>query len=384
MKFEKYETKSGKIRWRFYHYLGMDPDTGKPDEIRRQGFNTQSDAREALLKIIKDYEEYQKVSQNKKYRFEEVVDLWLIYYKQQVKVTTYASRKALFHNHILPFFKDYYIDRIDVLICQKAVNHWYKTYTESARLVNLVSQIFKFGINQGFCRDNPMEKTMRPKNTHKKDYNAPFYEKEELKSFLNAVKENESLRNYTIFHLLAFTGLRRGEVFGLQWKDIDFKRKTLSIERNLIYNEEVNQFEFSTPKTSSSIREIGIDDATIQMLLKWRNFQREFFLGRGINVNSPKQLVFTSQNNHYMTDGILRKIIKRITKQYNLPHITIHGFRHTHCSLLFEAGIHMKDVKERLGHSDIKTTMNVYAHVTKAERAKTADVFGEFMESNFL
>jgi len=386
MKIEKYKTEKGKIRWKFYHYLGMNSDTGKSDEVWRRGFKTQKEARDTLMKIIKEYEEEQKLTTYNKnrYRFKEVTDLWLIHYEKQVKVTTFSSRKGLLRNHILPYFKDYYIHKVDVRMCQKAVNHWYETFSESARLVNIVSQIFKFGINQGFCKDNPMDKTIRPKNTHKKDYESPFYDKEEVRSFLRVVKQDESIKAYTMFHILTFTGIRRGELFGLQWKDIDFNKKTLSVNRNLIYNEEKKEFQLSTLKTKSSKRIIGLDGPTMDVLLKWRNYQREFFIARGINASSVDQLVFTSQSNHYMTDAYLRRIIKRITNQYNLPHITVHGFRHTHCSLLFEAGIDMHNVKDRLGHSDIQTTMNIYNHVTKTERSKTADVFSDFMESNVL
>ena len=85
-----------------------------------------------------------------------------------------------------------------------------------------------------------------------------------------------------------------------------------------------------------------------------------------------------------MTDAYLRRIIKRVTLKHDLPHITVHGFRHTHCSLLFEAGIEMQNVKDRLGHSDIKTTMNIYTHVTKEAQSETADLFSDFMESNFV
>lgn len=386
MKFEQYELKSGKKKWRFYHYLGIDPDTGKKDQIERQGFNTKADAREALLKIIREYEKNQTIKNknNNRYNFKEVANFWLLHYEKQVKVTTFVNRKGLLRNHIFPHFKDYYIDRIDIRKCQEVVNLWYSTFSEAARLVNLVSTIFKFGINQGFCNDNPMDKIIRPKNTHKEEYDAPFYEKKELQIFLNGVKSTESIKAHTMFHLLSYTGLRRGELFGLQWKDINFHKKTLSVRRTLYYNEEEKKFYFGDPKTKSSRREIGIDNATIQSLLKWRNFQREFFLGRGINVGSDNQLVFTSQNNHYMTDSYLRRIIERVTQEYDLPHITVHGFRHTHCSLLFEAGVDMHNVKDRLGHSDIKTTMNIYTHVTKTERAKTADVFSDFMESNTL
>lgn len=384
MKIEKYKTASGKTRWKFYHYLGVNPKTGKADQVWKRGFRTQTEARNKLLEIIRDYEDGYQLNNSKNLRFGDVIDMWLIHYKTQVKITTYTNRKRLIEIHICPYFKDYYINKIDVLMCQDIINQWYSSYSEATRLANLVSRIFKFGINQGFCRDNPMAKTIRPKNTHKKKYEAPFYEKEQLQRFLSAVKNDESVKAYTIFHLLAFTGLRYGEIFALQWQDIDFDIKVLSVKHNLIYNEEEKRHELSTLKTKSSEREIGLDDATIKILLYWRNYQRKFFIGRGINVNSPDQIVFTSDTNNYVTDAYLRRIIKRITKKYNLPHITIHGFRHTHCSLLFEAGVDMHNVKDRLGHSDIQTTMNIYAHVTKSERNKTADVFGDFMNSNFL
>lgn len=383
MKFEKYELKSGKVKWKFYHYFGTDEETGKPIDIKRQGFNSKQEAREALTKIISQYEDQQLYDkQNKdKYRFEEVVELWLIHYKNQVKITTYTTTKSFLKNHILPRFKIYFIRKIDVRMCQDAVNHWYSSYSEAALLVSIVSRIFKFGINQGFCTDNPMNKIIRPKNTYKKDYKAPFYDKDELLTFLEYLKENESFKAYTMFHTLAFTGLRCGELLALQWKDIDFKRKILTVNHSLIYNEESKEFQLTEPKTKHSKREIGIDDRTTKFLFEWRNHQREFFLARGINTSPNEQLVFTTVNNHFITDTYLRRIIKRTIKNTDLPHITIHGFRHTHCSLLFEAGIEMQNVKERLGHSSIRTTMNIYTHVTKSARAKTADIFSDFMKN---
>lgn len=386
MKFEKYELKSGKIKWMFYHYFGINPDTGRKEDIERRGFDTKAEARDTLLKIINEYEKGQEVTQSQKgkYRFSEATDLWLMHYEKQVKVTTLATTTSYLRNHILPQFSNYYIDRITIRQCQEAINLWYSTYTEASLLASITSRIFKLGINQGFCSDNPIDKVIRPKNTHKKEYKAPFYAKEELQKFLRAVQVDESMRAHTIFHLLAFSGLRRGELFGLQWRDIDFDRMTLSVNRTLIYDQFEKVFKFSTPKTKNSKREIGLDRTTLQHLLRWRNYQREFFFGRGINVGADDQLVFTSQNNHYMTDAYLRRIIKRVTLKHDLPHITVHGFRHTHCSLLFEAGIEMQNVKDRLGHSDIKTTMNIYTHVTKEARSETADLFSDFMESNFL
>lgn len=384
MKFKKYKLKSGKVKWGFYHYFGIDPDTGKEDSLERQGFDTKGEAREELLRLIKKHEKDERVKKSKKdnYHFEEVTKLWLQQYEKTVRITTFNSRKKTIELHILPRFKGYFMNRIDVRMCQEAVNYWYSSYSEASRLVNFVTRIFQFAINQGFCKDNPMSKTIRPKNTHKTEYNAPFFEKDELQKFLKAIKENEMFRDYSIFHLLAFTGLRRGELLGLRWKDINFQRKILHVNQTVYYDEKERIFKFGEPKTKASKREIGIDDATIQTLLRWRNLQREFLFERGYNISSSNQLVFTSHNNHVISEGHLRTIIKRITEEYHLPHITIHGFRHTHCSLLFEAGIDMQNVKDRLGHSDIKTTMNIYAHVTKSERSKTADLFGDFMESS--
>lgn len=382
MKFNKYVTSSGLVRWKFYHYLGIDPVTGKADEIEKRGFDTKSEARNALLKIIQDYENGKKIKnlEHGKLRFSEVVDYWLLHYEKQVTTTTFSNRKALFKNHILPIFKNSFIEKIDVRMCQNAVNKWYSSFSEASRLVNLTESIFKFGINQGYCLDNPMSKIIRPKNTYKTEYEAPFYDKEEVLTFLNKVKEEESLKAYTMFYLLSFTGLRRGELFGIQWRDINFKTKTMAVNRTVVYNEIEKKFEFAPPKTKSSKRIIGIDDSTIQILMTWRNYQREFFFGRGINASADEQLVFTSLTNHFITDSYLRRIIKRVTQKNNLPHITVHGFRHTHCSLLFDAGVEMQNVKERLGHSDIQTTMNIYTHVTKSGRSKTADIFSEYMQ----
>lgn len=123
-----------------------------------------------LTEIIQQFEDNQlSIEQNKgKYRFKEVVDLWLIHYKQQVKITTYTTTKGFLKNHILTRFKNYYRRKIDVRMCQEAVNLWYSTYSEASILVSIVSCVFKFGINQGLYFDNPIDKIIRPKNIHKK------------------------------------------------------------------------------------------------------------------------------------------------------------------------------------------------------------------------
>lgn len=378
LKIEKYTNEVDEVRWKFSHNLGLDSQSGQMRQLTYAGFQTEEEAREKLLELLHD-ERLEVSKPNHPSSFETVAKRWLSFYKKQVKVTTYTNRKSLIQNHIFPHFKDQPIDQITIAMCQQAVEDWYSYFSEAKRLADLVTAIFRFGISQGLCADDPMAKTVRPRNTHKKEYQAPFYEKHQLQQFLQALKDEESLRAYTMFYTLAYTGLRRGELFALQWPDIDFDAKVLSVQRNLIYNEEFRQFEFSVPKTQKSMRTIGLDDTTLDVLWAWRLHQQAFFQKEGINVEASTQLVFTSATNHYLTDAYLRRIIKRVTKRHNLPHITVHGLRHTHCSLLFEAGVAMHNVKNRLGHKDIQTTMNIYHHVTQNERATTADVFGEFM-----
>ena len=307
MNIRKYTLDSGITKWSIYHYLGVNPQTGKKVIVQRRGFDTQSEAKRTLVKLIQDYEDGVKIKNLNKYRFSEVVDLWLKYYKTQVKITTYSNREILINTHVLPIFKNYYIDSIDIRLCQEAVEKWYSTYSEASRLANLTNRIFKFAINRGFCQDNPMEKTIRPKNTYKEEYRAPFYEKEELLKFLEAVKSNRSYRAYAMFHVLAYTGLRRGELFALKWEDINFKKRTLSVKRNLIYHTEKKKHMLSTPKTKSSIREISLDDRTLQVLLTWKNYQLESFLKLGMNVNSSEQIIFTSLTNNFIGDNYLKE-----------------------------------------------------------------------------
>ncbi|MGX7105479.1 tyrosine-type recombinase/integrase [Globicatella sanguinis] len=102
----------------------------------------------------------------------------------------------------------------------------------------------------------------------------------------------------------------------------------------------------------------------------------------GHNANKPTQLVFSKyEKNTFLDPSSPRNYFYRVCKNNCLEFVNIHGFRHTHCSLLFESGVPMKDVKERLGHSDILTTMNIYAHITKEEKKDTADKFAKFMEN---
>lgn len=110
-----------------------------------------------------------------------------------------------------------------------------------------------------------------------------------------------------------------------------------------------------------------------------RKIQKMDYLKLGFNTMDASQLVFSNINNEFMQPPKVGKILDSIIKKNNLKRITAHGFRHTHCSILFEAGASLKEVQDRLGHSDIQTTMNIYTHVTEKAKQKTAEKFASYV-----
>ncbi|MDG4521186.1 site-specific integrase [Streptococcus suis] len=114
----------------------------------------------------------------------------------------------------------------------------------------------------------------------------------------------------------------------------------------------------------------------MSILKKWEKTRQ--FLNFPQRVK-PTDLVFPAETGNAHSFDYINYNLRCILKKYDLPYITPHGFRHTHCSLLFEAGASIKEVQERLGHEDIKTTMNIYAHVTENTKEKTAEKFAKFL-----
>ncbi|WP_370590106.1 tyrosine-type recombinase/integrase [Candidatus Vagococcus giribetii] len=123
---------------------------------------------------------------------------------------------------------------------------------------------------------------------------------------------------------------------------------------------------------------ISVDDKTIEILKMACDSKKEYFT-RGHNTLKKSQLVFSNLSNELLQPRITRKYQLRLEKKYGMRRITTHSLRHTHCSLLFEAGASIKEVQERLGHSGIQTTLNIYAHVSKEKKEQTADIFAKYV-----
>lgn len=270
------------------------------------------------------------------------------------------------------------IKAITIPYCQKVMNKWNKKYKDVKAIRIYASIVLDYAINIKIITDNPFKHIKPPrKNEIKKDSSYLYYSSEELKTFLNFVKYEPMY--HAMFRTLAFTGLRRGELMALTWNDVNFNNQTISVNktcaRGLGYKSIIQ-----TPKTNSSNRIISIDNKTLDVLKHWKTQQRIDSLKFGHNTINKGQYVFTNIiTNKRLYPEHCNKKLDKICKQHNFKRIKIHGFRHTHCSLLFEAGLSIQEVQDRLGHGDIKTTMDIYAHITEKQREKVAEKFAKYI-----
>ena len=182
---------------------------------------------------------------------------------------------------------------------------------------------------------------------------------------LFAEKIKNKTKYYILFNLLFWSGMRIGEVLALLIKDIDFNQKKVTI--NKTYTRYHKKDIFLSPKTEASKREIQIPDYVLNLL---NDFISTFY--------SPKKddRVFKK------TDASsVRKFLKRRIEKYNLTDIRLHDFRHSHASLLIHSGINILAISKRLGHEDIKTTLNIYAHLYDSENEKLINKLNELTQN---
>lgn len=375
---KKYSLKNGQERYMLKVYLGIDPKTGKEVKTTRRGLKSYKEAQTVESRLRLEFENKQTLKIQGKKTFQETYEKWIELHKGEVKENTYTTDKLIIKKHILPRFGEMFIEKITIDDFQDAVDNWYSSYTKASHLVSLTSRIIDFGISRRYLKENLMKVVLRPRNTHQQDKDIIFYDKENLKSLLESAEEEYGLFYHLMFRLFAFTGLRKAELLGLMWEDIDEINSTMSVNRVLVKGIN-NEYLFQSPKTKSSKRTISLDAATMQLLRKWRTEQKKILLKNGLKIKPSKQLIFTESNNNHIPVEVPNRRLNKLIKKYDLPKLTIHGFRHTHCSLLFEAGIQMHEVKDRLGHSSIQTTMDIYTHITDKRKNETADTFANFM-----
>jgi integrase len=187
-----------------------------------------------------------------------------------------------------------------------------------------------------------------------------------LRSFLAHV---ESDRLYALWLLAASTGMRRGEVLGLQWPDVDLGRARIAVRRSLVTVG--HEVVVSEPKTAKGRRSVALDPATVAGLKAWRKHQAAERLAWG-PVWTDSGLVFTREDGRPLHPREVTRAFSRYVLAAGLPVIRLHDLRHTHATLALAAGVHPKVVQERLGHANIAITLDTYSHAVPALEEQAA------------
>jgi len=378
---ESYNLKNGDTRYKFQIYVGVDPLTGNEKRTTRSGFKTMKDAKSALYEIKHEISQgtFRKIQAK---TYQDMYELWIKQYEKTVEESTFVKTEGYFKNHILPAMSLYKVDKITVDACQKHVDEWADKLKKYRVIKSYAAKVLDFAIKRGYLQTNPftLVDTPKPKQAPfelTKDVEENFYTREQLNEFLGYLKEENNPKVYTFFRLLAYSGMRKGEALALQWKDIDFTKSEIRINKALAKGKNSKLY-LKTTKTGTT-RTIKMDMETMKILALWKKQQQKEYLTLGFNTLNNEQLVVSNEINTFVQPTKTRKWLVRILEKYNLKPITTHGLRHTHCSLLFEAGASLKEVQDRLGHSDIKTTMDIYTHLTPEAKSGAIQKFDNYL-----
>ena len=375
----EYVTNKGKKRYGYKFYAGKDPLTGISIQPQKRGFKTKKEAILACQKEKERIELGQYGNENKRYTVKAFYDeMWLPNYKDTVKPSSLETVTHVFKNIIIKDTGNMFLDKIDGIVATQIVRKWAGNYANSTykQATAYLGNLLNYAVQLDIINKNYLSIIKKPRGKiveNKKE----FYTRDELNKYLDTVKLQGTPKQYALFRLMAYTGARIGEILALKWSDINFDDETLDINKTL---ETTNKgLIVGSTKTKAGNRVVPLDKNTIQVMRNWKKQQSMDNSKLGIIALNPDGLIFLSKKGSFIYNQTVFNWNYKFSKLSGLPRIKLHAFRHTHGTLLYEATKDLKAVQERLGHSDIKTTGNIYVHETESKKSKSATLFAEFL-----
>ena len=235
----------------------------------------------------------------------------------------------------------------------------------------LISAVLSQAEKEGLVPVNVASKAIPP-SIQKTEVN--YFQLEDIEKIQEAL-ETEPIKWQTLVHMLLITGARRGEVLGLKWDKVDFEDCKIHICNNILYSSDRGVYE-DTPKTTTSNRFVKLPAETMKLLRRYRAWQAEERLKKGAYYEN-QDFVFAQDNGKPMHPDSVTMWLDRFSKRHGLPHINPHAFRHTMASMLYFNGVDSVSISKRLGHAQVSTTANIYAHVMEEADQKNADVLAD-------
>jgi integrase len=330
---------------------------------------TKSEAEKQLTKKLGELDNGM-LNINSKQTLSEYLDVWLeTIAKPRLHPRTFDDYKNLLRLHVRDSLGKVRLSDLKAIHIQKLYGELQTEKKLAARRVRYVHSVLSSALRKAVELDilprNVAKLVQLPKQTKKE---MDVLTEAECSLFMNALKGE---RLETVFSFALATGLRPEEYLALQWKDIDFNKKTATVCRAVIRLPK-SKWYFSEPKTKGSRRTLPLPESLVKELRTHRRKQNEERLKLG-SAWQNNDLVFPSEVGTPITHSNVTQVFKRVLKNAKLrTSLRLYDLRHSHATLLLKAGIHAKVVSERLGHSTIALTLDVYSHVLPGMQAEAA------------
>ncbi|EOQ07818.1 MULTISPECIES: site-specific integrase [Bacillus cereus group] len=356
-------------KWTFVFNIAKDPFTGKRRQVRKRGFVSKQEAEDALTKLKAELlsDEFLNLSQITYARY---LEEWFEERKIHLQEWTYDIHHTYYRNVIKPKLGHFKLQQIEPIHIQKFINDLVNKTDYSPHTIHLIFRIVSASLKKAkvlkLIKENPATGTTLPKRRRKE---MSVWTLEQVNYFIDESKNVKRLTRVYIACIMALlTGMRQGEIMALRWSDIDFKRHTLYIRQTLTQGAQIKP----GAKNESSVRSIHMPAKLIEELKLHRQtisdekkyYQRDY---------DDHDLVVCARKGNPMIPRNLRKEFYNLTEKLGLPKIRFHDLRHTHATMLIQQNVNVKLIADRLGHSDIETTLNTYSHVLPDMQKSVSD-----------
>ena len=378
-------TKSGRqsVRW----YVVVDVPRGA-DGSRRQkwhgGFGTRREAEGARARIVHDLYRGIYVEPRAMCVSEWVTEHWLAGVRTRVKPSTFDSYERNLRLHVLPRLGSHTLQQVTPSLLNRMYadlltdGHLKQPGGLSAKTVRyihtIISKALSDAVDTGLIATNVAERSKPPKPAVRSSTEIRAWTPHQLSRFLATVRGD---RLEAAWRLAAMTGMRRGEVLGVRWHDLDLDTARLSVRQSVV--SVAYKITISTPK-SHQARVIDLDSVTCELLSNHHAEQQieRDDMGKDYHDND---LVFSKHDGTHLHPDSFSDAFKRLRIASQLPRIRLHDLRHTHATIALQAGVPVKVIAERLGHEDPAFTMKQYAHVIPGMQANAARLIADTVDT---
>jgi integrase len=368
---------SGSFSWAFTVDIGTRPD-GRRQQRRKMGFETTREAERALRELLHKIDTERFVDRTTLTVAQFLREEWLpAVCPPNLRESTWSSYKGELERHVIPRLGGIALQRLNAV-------HLNKLYAEllasgridgngglSPRTVRYIHTVlrkaFKDAVRWGRLERNVADLADPPRRAGQAaSRHMRTWSWDDLSRFLGHIRGD---RLYAAWHLASMTGLRRGEVLGLRWADVDLTRGRLAVRQTYVSIDGVAQF--SEPKTPRSRRTVDLDPETVEVLTSWQ-VQQEAERDAWGSAWRDHDLVFTREDGSPIDPDNFSKRFGRHAAAAGVPVIRLHDLRHTHASMLLASDVNPKVASERLGHHSTSFTLDVYSHVIPGMQADAA------------